>query len=152
MTKPNQTHQTEVLLADSQELKDKAFAIRQEVFVQEQHVSREEEFDEFEEISRHFVALDSLSHPVGAARWRQTDHGIKLERFAVKKTHRGNQIGSLLVRKVLDDIESQLGKGHFLYLHAQVTAVPLYKKFGFTEEGDQFEECDILHYKMTKQI
>ena len=152
MTKPNQTNRTKVLLADSQALKEKAFAIRQEVFVQEQQVSREEEFDEFEDASRHFVALDISDHPVGAARWRQTDHGIKLERFAVKKTHRGNRIGSQLVRKVLDDIESQIGKGHFLYLHAQVTAVPLYKKFGFREEGDSFEECNILHYKMTMQI
>lgn len=141
-----------VLLATSDELKDKAFAIRQEVFVEEQKVSRSDEFDEFEAISRHFVALDEDGTPIGAARWRATDKGIKLERFAVKQSHRSKGLGSKLVQAVLEDIQTQKGKGHYLYLHAQLGAVPLYEKFGFQKEGDQFEECDILHYHMRKHI
>ncbi|RED97042.1 GNAT family N-acetyltransferase [Marinoscillum furvescens] len=139
-----------VVLANTEDLQQKAFEIRQEVFVIEQRVDRDEEFDEFEEVSRHFVALDDAGRPIGAARWRVTDKGIKLERFAVKRTERGKGIGGLLVQSVLDDIKDQKGSGHYLYLHAQLPAVALYEKFDFQTQGEQFEECNIMHYHMFK--
>ncbi|MFT5640097.1 MAG: putative GNAT family N-acyltransferase [Cyclobacteriaceae bacterium] len=138
----------QVKIANSEELKTKSFQIRHEVFVKEQLVSHEDEFDEFENISRHFVALDSEESPVGAARWRRTDKGIKLERFAVAKEARGKGIGSMLVQAVLDDIFELQGDGQYLYLHAQLSAIPLYQKFSFKIVGPQFEECDIQHFKM----
>jgi predicted GNAT family N-acyltransferase len=139
-----------VVLADTDELKKKLFAVRQEVFVVEQEVDPKEEFDEFEDISRHLVALDSTSNAIGSARWRQTDKGFKLERFAVKKEWRRRGVASALVQAVLDDITTQKGTGHYLYMHAQLDAIPLYEKFGFQKRGDIFSECDILHYKMEK--
>lgn len=141
----------DIFYADTQELKAKAFAMRQEVFVLEQQVAREDEFDQFEPLSRHFVALDDKKNPVGAARWRRTAQGIKLERFAVKKDRRGEGIGSMLVQAVLDDISQQGGNG-LLYLHAQLTAVPLYRKFGFKERGELFLECNIWHYSMELKL
>lgn len=137
-----------VLKADTELLRQKAFEIRREVFVHEQKVSLEDEFDEFEPFSEHFVALDDDGNPIGAARWRTTEKGIKLERFAVKESWRGKGLGSALVREVLEDIRAQKGSGFYLYLHAQLTAVPLYAKFGFQKKGDQFLECDIWHYLM----
>lgn len=127
---------------------NEAFLIRKKVFVEEQHVPAEREKDEFEDISFHFLAkVDDL--PVGAARWRITTNGVKLERFAVLKEVRGLGIGSALVEKVLEDIDQNpLSKGIPKYLNAQLEAVPLYKKFHFEEEGDIFEECAILHKKM----
>lgn len=142
----------EVLLADTKELREKAFEIRQQVFVQEQQVPREDEFDEFEQVSRHFVVLNDDHQPVGAARWRKTAKGIKLERFAVKATHRRSGIGSALVQKVLDDVASTEGTGQDVYLHAQLSAVPLYQNFGFEIVGDQFLECDIWHYLMHRSF
>ncbi|MBV6647433.1 MAG: GNAT family N-acetyltransferase, partial [Cyclobacteriaceae bacterium] len=129
--------------ATSDELRKKAFAIREEVFVVEQQVSRLEEFDEFEDRCIHFVALDVEQQAIGAARWRETQKGIKLERFAVKKSWRGQGLGSALVDAVLKDIHSTMGAGRQLYLHAQLDAVPLYEKFDFKTVGDQFEECKI---------
>ncbi|MFC3417186.1 GNAT family N-acetyltransferase [Algoriphagus hitonicola] len=125
-----------------------AFKIRREVFVDEQGVNPEDEYDEFEEESVHFLASkDGI--PVGTARWRFTEYGIKLERFAVLKEARGKGVGEALVSAVLRDImvhpEAQ---GKKRYLHAQLQAVPLYAKFGFQKVGDMFEECAILHYKM----
>ncbi len=137
-----------IVKADTHELKEKAFAIRKEVFVIEQKVDTRDEFDEFEEISKHFVALNDQDEPIGAARWRQTEKGVKLERFAVKANMRSNKVGSALVQTVLEDIQKQLGAGVHLYLHAQLPAVGLYEKFGFEKKGDQFSECDILHYYM----
>ncbi len=125
-----------------------AFKIRKEVFVIEQEVDPADEYDQFEETSTHFLALlDGM--PVGTARWRFTQKGIKLERFAVLKEARGKGVGQALVAAVLSDISSDATtSGKLKYLHAQLTAVPLYSKFGFEKEGDIFEECNILHYKM----
>jgi len=137
----------QVKIAETTELQDKAFMVRKEVFVVEQKVSHEDEFDEFEKVSTHFVALDQNQLPVGAARWRKTDKGIKLERFAVSKEARGQGIGSLLVEAVLNNVKIR-EKTDYLYLHAQLDAIPLYSKFGFKKTGPQFEECDIQHFKM----
>lgn len=128
----------------------KAFSIREKVFVLEQKVKAEDEYDEFEDSSTHFLAiLDEV--PVGTARWRITDKGVKLERFAVLEQARGKGVGKALVQKVLEDIDaSPKATGKTKYLHAQLKAVPLYSSFGFKEIGDIFEECNILHQKMKK--
>jgi predicted GNAT family N-acyltransferase len=127
------------------------FAIREKVFVQEQQVPAEEEYDEFEGSSRHFLAF-SGGNPCGTARWRYTDKGVKLERFAVLEEYRSRKVGSALVQAVINDIRKDANsKGKKLYLHAQLTAMPLYSKFGFQPVGDMFEECNIKHYKMVLQ-
>ncbi|WP_421764378.1 GNAT family N-acetyltransferase [Ekhidna sp.] len=141
-----------VIPATSEELRKKAFAIREEVFVVEQQVAFEEEFDEFEDESYHFVALDENDDPVGSARWRYTDKGIKLERFTAKKSMRGKGLGTALVKAVLENIEEKAEKGTYLYMHAQLPAVPLYLKFGFQTKGDQFDECGIMHYLMWREL
>ena len=138
----------EVIKIESNEALQKAFAIRKVVFVEEQKVSLEEEFDEFEQVSIHFLAKIENT-PVGAARWRKTDKGYKLERFAVLKEHRGQGVGSALVEAVLNHINTSVASPQGKrYLHAQMEAVPLYAKFGFVAEGEQFMECDILHQTM----
>ncbi|MDH5475483.1 MAG: GNAT family N-acetyltransferase [Cyclobacteriaceae bacterium] len=136
-----------LLIEDDNDLQD-AFTIREIVFVKEQKVSHEEEFDEFDIISRHFIAkVKGVS--VGTARWRETNKGIKLERFTVLKEYRGMGVGSALVSAVLKDIDHLIenSKGK-CYLHAQVEAIPLYAKFGFQSQGDIFMECDIPHQNM----
>lgn len=141
-----------VIKATTEEDKKKAFEIREEVFVIEQQVAREEEFDEFENESHHFVALDPKGLPLGSARWRRTEKGIKMERFTAKASHRGQGIGSALVQAVLDDIAINAEPGTFLYMHAQLSAVPLYLKFGFQTKGEQFDECGIMHYLMWREL
>ena len=123
-----------------------AYALREEVFVVEQKVAHEEEFDEFEEESHHFLATIE-NKPVGAARWRVTDEGIKLERFAVGIEDRGKGVGKALVEAVLDHIDKTEVPGK-LYLHAQLEAVSLYAYFGFKIVGEQFTECEIEHRTM----
>ncbi len=125
-----------------------AFDIRELVFVVEQEVDAAEEYDEFEDSSVHFLAKVEGT-PVGTARWRFTENGVKMERFAVLKAARGKGVGQALVAAVLVDIDQHPDtNGKKKYLHAQIHAMPLYAKFGFQAVGDQFEECAILHYKM----
>lgn len=127
---------------------EQVFKIRELVFVVEQEVDPAEEYDEFEETSTHFLAhLDGM--PVGTARWRFTKNGVKMERFAVLKEARGKGVGQALVAAVLADVDATPeSQGKVRYLHAQLTAVPLYAKFGFRKIGEMFEECNIQHYKM----
>jgi predicted GNAT family N-acyltransferase len=141
----------QIIKVDSEDLLQKAFDIRREVFIVEQKVEEDEEFDEFEKNSHHFVALDNEGSPVGASRWRETSKGVKLERFVVKKELRGQGLGSDLVRATLDDIIDQKGHGVYLYLHAQLDAVPLYQKFDFQKKGEKFDECNIWHYYMFRE-
>ena len=141
-----------VQIADNDTLRQQAFKLREEVFVHEQKVSREDEFDSFESISHHFIAHDG-DIPCGAARWRTTNEGVKLERFAVDKGYRGRGVGSLLMESVLEHIASQHETaGKKLYLNAQITAMPLYAKFGFEPEGNRFMECNIEHQKMIRYL
>ncbi len=134
----------EVNKVDSGKQLDAVFSIRQVVFVEEQRVDPALEYDEFEETSTHFIAyVDKV--PAGTARWRKTPNGIKLERFAVLKNFRNKGVGGELIQTVLDDLPSKMD----VYLHSQVKACNLYKRFGFVQEGQQFEEANIQHYKMT---
>jgi len=125
---------------------EKVFAIRREVFVGEQNCPPELEW-EHEDESTHFLAtVDGV--PAGASRWRKTDNGYKLERFAVLKPYRGLGVAQQLVRTVLDDLPADAG---YIYLNAQLLAIGLYEKFGFVKTGPQFEEAGIQHYKMEKK-
>ena len=119
------------------------------MFVIGQNVPANEEIDQYEDQCVHFLAKVN-GIPCGAARWRITDHGIKLERFAVLESYRNKGVGSALVEAVIKDIES---KNHHrsLYLHAQLSAIPLYQKFGFVKEGEMFQECNIDHYTMIRK-
>nr|WP_294946116.1 GNAT family N-acetyltransferase [uncultured Mucilaginibacter sp.] len=132
-------------VADPAEL-EKVFAIRREVFVVEQNCPPELEW-EFEDESTHFLAtVDGV--PAGACRWRKTDKGYKLERFAVLKKFRGFGVGQELVRTVLAALPAE---AEYVYLHAQLDAVTLYARFGFEKTGPEFEEAGIRHYKMVKK-
>jgi predicted GNAT family N-acyltransferase len=140
----------DVQKATSKDQLQHALEIRYNVFVIGQNVPKEEEFDAFEEESFHYLATIAGT-PCGAARWRFTTNGVKLERFAVLEKYRGNGVGSALVRTVLDDInENPDTQDKLLYLHAQLGAVKLYSNFGFRKEGQMFQECEIDHYKMVK--
>ncbi len=125
-----------------------AFDIRRRVFVEEQHVSPEEEYDEFENVSTHFLAYKETV-PCGTARWRRTSDGVKLERFAVLADYRRLGVGKALMRAVLDNVFSQQPEPiERIYIHSQIRAMPLYAGFGFVSIGPMFEEAGIQHYKM----
>lgn len=125
---------------------DKVFAVRREVFVVEQNCPPELEW-EFEDESNHFLATVD-DEPAGACRWRKTEKGYKLERFAVLQKFRGFGVGQALVQAALNDLPADAG---YVYLHAQIQAVSLYEKFNFEKTGPEFEEAGIKHYKMIRK-
>lgn len=127
----------------------KAFDIRRIVFVIEQGCPPDEEYDEHEGSSQHFLCTNQ-GLAVGTCRFRTTDNGIKLERFAVLKEHRGSGAGAALLNHCLDTLtpEFDFSRGH-IYLHAQEHALGFYEKHGFMAQGDRFYEAGIPHFKMT---
>ena len=126
---------------------DLVFNIRQIVFIVEQKVDPKLEYDGFEKTAKHFLArVNNIS--CGTARWRETEKGIKLERFAVLKNYRKKGVGAALIKSIL----AAAPRNKPIYLHAQIHVVDFYKKFGFIATGPSFVEANIVHYKMTKNI
>ncbi len=141
----NPSNQIDVSLIQSASATQASRKIREEVFVIEQQVPPEIEYDEFELTSTHILATLN-GDPVGTARWRRTDFGEKLERFAVLKSARGKGVGQALVQFVLDQLDDAVPA----YLNSQVSAIPFYARLGFVETGDIFYEAGIPHRKMIR--
>ena len=141
-----------VKTVESQEELDQAFAIREKVFIEEQECDRDEEFDGLDQDSVLFIAYYK-GRPAGTSRYRRTEKGIKLERFAVYTEYRGKGVGKRLVQSTIGHIEANIKEpGLLLYLHAQLAAMPLYARHGFHQVGDMFIEAKIEHFEMRKQM
>ena len=138
--------------ADSRVLRQHVYNIREIVFIGEQDCPPEEEWDEFEESSTHYLAiLDDI--PVGTARVREVQidgqRTAKLERFAVLKDSRGKGLGRLLVKQTMDIAEKS---GYdVMYLHAQSHLSQFYASLGFSVVGDEFDEAGIPHVAMIRR-
>lgn len=117
--------------------------IRTKVFIVEQNVYPQLEY-EFEEQGNYYL-LYFENLPIATARWRETEKGIKLERFAMLKEYRNQGLGGKLLKTVMDDVKP-LNKN--IYLHSQVNAVTYYERAGFVKKGDMFVEANIKHYMM----
>ena len=127
---------------------DAAFTIREKVFVEGQGVPPAKEHDEHDRTdARHYLARTADGIPAGAARWRETENGVKLERFAVLTDFRNQEIGAALLHAVLADVRAELPDVE-VYLNAQLRAIPFYERHGFQKVGEMFEEANIQHYKM----
>ena len=123
--------------------KSSVISIRKDVFIKGMNIPKSLEIDDNED-DAHYVLAYLGNTPVGTARWRRTDEGIKFERFAVLDGFRLLGIG----RKMTEFILSQIPKGEHIYLNSQDTAIEFYKNIGFKSVGPMFEEVGIPHQKM----
>ena len=122
---------------------DRLRRLREVVFIEEQGVSREEEWDGLDDDAQHFIALDSAGQAIGTA--RLLDHG-QIGRMAVLASHRGSGIGMRLLAAAIDAAKSRGMES--VHLHAQVHAIPFYRKAGFDPVGEEFMEAGIPHTEM----
>ncbi len=134
-----------VVVGDWDSLRDHAQELRIEVFVVEQGVPAELEWDEGDEVSIHAVAYDAEGQAVATRRLLPDGH---IGRMAVRKSARGRGIGSEVLEALLAEAR-RLGYGR-LVLHAQTHAVPFYRKHGFVEEGAKFMAAGIPHRLMSR--
>ncbi len=133
-----------IRIANEQE-KISVFALRFEVFVNEQHVPPEIELDAEDAHALHIMAEeDSLT--VGCARVILSENDAHIGRLAVKKAYRGKGVGASLCRFVIDHCQRE-GYGH-IWLGAQLHAVGFYEKLGFKPRGEVFTEAGMEHIEM----
>ncbi len=100
--------------------------IRTAVFIHEQQIPEDLEWDEFDLISMHVLALNSNGQPIGTARFLPDGH---VGRMAVLKEWREKGLGSAMLLRILEELRSQHMQKAIL--NAQTTAVKFYEKFGF---------------------
>jgi predicted GNAT family N-acyltransferase len=118
-------------------------AVREPVFVEEQRVPLELEWDELDPKCHHVIARDDAHRPIGTGRLTP-EH--KIGRMAVLKEWRGRGVGEALLRALVERAR-ELGLPE-VSLHAQVDAIGFYEKFGFEGYGERFEEAGIQHQSM----
>ncbi len=118
-------------------------AIREPVFVVEQNVPIELEWDELDPLCHHVIARDNAHRPIGTGRLTP-EH--KIGRMAVLPAWRGKGVGDALLSALIEQARD-LGWSE-VKLNAQVSAVGFYEKFGFAAFGDDYEEAGIQHRSM----
>ena len=118
-------------------------SVREPVFVLEQNVPLEEEWDALDPQCQHVIARDGQHRPIGTGRLTP-EH--KIGRMAVLPEWRGKGVGEALLMALIYQARS-LGLRE-VTLNAQVDALGFYEKFGFTPYGERFEEAGIQHQAM----
>ena len=120
-----------------------AFRLRRAVFITEQNVPEDEEFDAYDLKATHVVALNS-GEVCGTLRVIRDEEHIKIGRVVVAIAARGHGVASAM-------IEFAIGlqpAGSRFYLTAQTDKTMLYEKFGFVAFGDIFDDGGMPHIAM----
>jgi predicted GNAT family N-acyltransferase len=117
--------------------------VRQRVFIDEQKVPVEEEWDGEDPRCHHVLARDLAHHPIGTG--RLSPEG-RIGRMAVLADWRGRGVGSGILQSLMD-IAHEAGMSG-VWCHAQSSARRFYERFGFAVEGDEFLEAGIPHFTM----
>ena len=134
-----------------------ALAIREVVFIEEQHVPESMDRDTEDATAFHVLAF-SVGHAIGtgrlvtltkapaefAGKWGQID------RMAVLQSYRKSGVGGLL----LAELEAEAGRQHMrgIRMHAQLSALSFYRRHGYTAVGPVFVEAGIDHLEMRKLL
>ena len=122
-------------------------AVREPVFVVEQQVPIDEEWDELDPKCRHVIARDAANRPIGTGRLTPER---KIGRMAVLPEWRGKGVGDALMVALMDEARA-LGWPE-VSLNAQTHAIPFYARHGFDVMGEEFMEAGIPHRKMRKAL
>lgn len=121
--------------------------VRETVFVEEQQVPRELEWDGLDESATHFLALNEAGQALGCARLLPDG---QIGRMAVLAQARGTGLGMRLLEAA---IAAAVARGlPRVFLHAQTQALGFYRKAGFLPHGPEFMEAGIPHYEMTLEL
>ena len=121
--------------------------IRRLVFIVEQKVPQEDEWDGKDDESWHWIATDSNDGPIGTARLLPDG---QIGRIAVLSNHRKLGVGAALLEQAVEKAR-RLGF-ESVFLNAQTHALGFYERCGFTVEGEEFMEAGIAHFRLTQEL
>lgn len=130
-----------------QEHKRSLTDVRCQVFVVEQQVPKALELDEHDPHCHHVLVTDVRGRPVGSGRIKADGH---IGRMAVLQDCRGQGIGTAMLTALLEHARAR-GQAS-VFLHAQVSVIPFYARFGFVENGKPFMEAGITHRCMVMRL
>src|SRR4051812_25217102 len=122
-------------------------AVRLVVFVVEQNIPEELEWDEHDALSIHVLAEDRDGVPIGCGRLLPDGH---IGRVAVLSDWRGQGVGAALIAKLIDLAQERGDKR--VILNAQTQAMPFYARLGFAPTGHPFVEAGIPHQAMVRAL
>lgn len=120
--------------------------IRRKVFIEEQQVPEELEWDKHDDSAIHLLATQE-DRPVATLRMLSNGH---IGRMAVLAQYRKQGIGSSLMQTIID-IARREGLVE-VHLDAQIQAIPFYQRLGFEAEGEEFMDAGIPHRHMRKRL
>jgi YbgC/YbaW family acyl-CoA thioester hydrolase len=133
------------------ELQSLASPLRTEVFVKEQEIPPELEWDELDATALHAVVVNKLGQAVATGRLLQPQPQVaQIGRMAVSKPLRGGHLGQKVVESLIDVARKRGDKT--VILHAQCSAEGFYRRLGFKAHGDIFDDAGIDHIEMTRQL
>jgi YbgC/YbaW family acyl-CoA thioester hydrolase len=141
----------ELLTGPWSELQALASPLRSEVFVDEQKVPAEMEWDADDATALHAVAVNRMGMVLATGRLLQHTPGrARIGRMAVKKQMRGSDLGRRVLQTLMDAAQAR-GDSQVM-LHAQCSAEGFYKRAGFVPQGAIFEEAGIAHIEMVRDL
>ena len=128
-----------------------AQAIRTAVFVQEQQIPEEMEWDAADANCLHAVAFNRFGMALGTGRLLEHAPGVaKIGRMAVLQPMRGAAVGRAVLEALVTAARDR-GERELL-LHAQASAVGFYARAGFAVRGEPFTEAGIPHLEMVRAL
>ncbi len=119
--------------------------LRYQVFVIEQKVPEEMEWDEFDEIAWHAIVTTD-NQTVGTGRLILEDQIAKIGRMAVQSSRRNQGIGKSILMALIQAAKEKGAQECILY--AQTHAIAFYPKSDFEPKGPIFDEAGIPHVEM----
>lgn len=140
---PSLRHKFTVREARWEEAPEQLRAIRECVFIREQGVPEDMEWDGLDAECIHLLAETEQGDAIGTVRLLADGH---LGRMAVLKEWRGKGVGSALLLRTIE-LARDMGLRRVV-LNAQTTALGFYEKAGFTASGGEFMDAGIPHYRM----
>ncbi len=135
-------------LSSSDDLSE-VLKIRKEVFVNEQGVPPEIEFDGTDKYAISVLIYEN-ELPVATGRIILIDENYTLGRICVLKDFRDKKYGKLVVEELAR--RAKYIGASTVHVHAQTHVVDFYKKLGYETYGDEYKEAGILHINMSKKL
>ena len=130
-------------LGDWASMRGEAETVRYEVFILEQKVPVELEWDEMDALSMHAIVYDTDGKAIATGRLLPDGH---VGRMAVRKGARGKGIGSVVLKALIEEARK---RGDLVVrLNAQTHAESFYARYGFIREGEEFMDAGIPHIGM----
>ncbi len=133
----------QIIQGDWATLNQPLIAIRTQVFIEEQHVPAEVEWDADDADAIHLLAFDAQNSPIGCARILKKG---KIGRMAVLQTHRGSGLGSALLNKAIA-VCRQLNMQK-ITISSQTHAIKFYENAGFIVTSEAYIDVNIWHKDM----